>query len=110
MVKDFETDDIEAHISMNWFLDAMSLKLFRVKYPTFCAIDLASLMSGGDYLSCGYKGNDKRIAPLHAQDPNIYYSMVRYEFPNLFGKHHILSLDYQDIRSFFDGGIEYHKN
>ena len=87
----------------------MSLKLYRIKYPTFCAIELSAMLNGGDYMTCGYQGNDKRIPPLHAQDPNIYYSMVRYEYPKLFGKHNILSLTYEDVQSFFSGDYEMHK-
>ena len=56
LVKDFQANDIEAHISANWFIDAFSLKLFRIKYPSFCVIELASMIGDGNFLDCGYKG------------------------------------------------------
>ena len=44
LVKMISTDDFDAHISLNYFLDAMSLKVFRIKYPTFCTVELSALI------------------------------------------------------------------
>ena len=100
----FTRDEINAHLSLNYYLDAMSLKLFRIKYPTFCTVELSAMIASQDYLVCGYDGDFSHIEPLHAMDPNIFYSMLRYEAPKMFGVHQIAKIDYQKLVKFFTEG------
>ena len=102
--------DIDAEISANCFVDALSVKMFSVQYPAFCTVELAALLkTDGELFSCGYKGQEKRVTPLHAQDPNIYYSLTRYSFPSIFGKHQLFELDFKKLKYLFENGISYHK-
>ena len=59
-------DDIDAHLSLNYYMDAFSVKLFRIKYPAFCAVELSAILNHEGFITCGYDGDYQRIPPLHA--------------------------------------------
>ena len=52
-------------------------------------IDIASIILKADYIECGYKKDRLRVPPLHALDPNINYSLLRYFLPDIYGYHSI---------------------
>ena len=69
-LKDGSFEDLIGHLSLGYYFDAFAFKTFTLEYPTYCTVDLATLIGKGDYISCGYNGNKARIAPMYVQDPN----------------------------------------
>ena len=110
LFKMFKSNEFDAHISLSYYLDAMSLKLYNVKYPTFCTVELSALIKSKEYIHCGYDGDFSRVQPLYAQDPNIFYSMLRYEAPKVFGIHEMVKLDYQEIMEKISTPLSYSKS
>ena len=72
-------------------------------------IDIASIILKADYIECGYKKDRMRVAPLHAMDPNINYSILRYLLPNIYGYHSINKIHVTDVIFFLENGIVYSK-
>ena len=89
--------DMEAHIGLSYFLDFISLKVKYITYPTFCTVDLAAIIDKGYWIQCGYSGDEKRVAPLHAQDPNLYFSLMHLLLPNFFGRNNIYTFRLSDL-------------
>ena len=65
-----------------------------VKYPSFCAIDVADWVAHGRMYTCGYgaDGNEHRVEPLHSRDPYMDFSVLRFWAPSLYGRHDIADL------------------
>ena len=104
-------DMLNYHFNLSYFLDFLSLKMYWVEYPTFCTVDLGRLIKSAEYFECGYHGDQKkRIVPLHSVDPNIYYSMLRFLAPNVWGRHQISYFDFEKIIDFIKFGPSYHKD
>ena len=66
MYNKFMKEDLDGSLTIGYLVDAISLKMYTVKYPTYCTIDIASLITKGEYISCGMKGDDHRVVPLAA--------------------------------------------
>ena len=105
----FNLEDLEANIAISYFVDAFSLKLYNVDYPTYCVSDLVDIIREQKFLECGYHGNRYRVAPLHAMDPNINYSILRFLFPTYYGTHDYIFITVDDIVQFLEKGLVYHK-
>mmetsp|Transcript_8624 Transcript_8624/g.14586 ORF Transcript_8624/g.14586 Transcript_8624/m.14586 type:complete len:120 (-) Transcript_8624:88-447(-) len=109
-LKNFTKADADGHINLSYYLDALSIKFFNIEYPTFCTIDLARLVQEKQVLQCGYEGDQiRRITPLHAQDPNLFYSFLRLVAPSIFGRHQLFYFDYKNLLNLLDFGLVYHK-
>eukprot|EP00356_Strombidium_inclinatum_P015471 CAMPEP_0170492114 /NCGR_PEP_ID=MMETSP0208-20121228/11703_1 /TAXON_ID=197538 /ORGANISM="Strombidium inclinatum, Strain S3" /LENGTH=103 /DNA_ID=CAMNT_0010767809 /DNA_START=351 /DNA_END=659 /DNA_ORIENTATION=+ len=99
-------DDIDAHFSASYFIDALSLKVYQIQYPAFCSVDLMSIISEKRVVKCGYEGDqEKRISPLHAQDPNLYYSALRFLLPDVWGRHKLVKIEWEDVIGLLTNGI-----
>ena len=89
---------MEAHATLDYFVDAISLRLYEINYPAFCTVDITYLIKGdGKLFQCGYQKDYSRVAPLHALDPNISYSLLRMLLPNVYGRHRLFRLDINEI-------------
>ena len=109
LLRNFQWEKIDFHIGMGYFLDALSFKFYQIEYPQYCVIDIASIVFKADYIECGYKKDRLRVAPLHAMDPNINYSFIRYFLPNIYGYHSVKKITMSDILFFLENGVVYSK-
>ena len=106
----YDWNEFDGHFSMSYYLDLLSVKLFYIEYPIFCTVDAAAAISfaanqGTAFAGCGYRGGQKRIEPLHAQDPNLYYSLLRFFAPSFFGMHNYVKLDVSSIKALIIKGL-----
>ena len=54
LFKSFTMEDVDPLFVLTYYLDALSLKLYTVKYPAFCAMDIAMMITDKTYIECGY--------------------------------------------------------
>ena len=85
--------ETNAKLTFGFWLDIMSLKLFSIKYPAFCTVDIADIIVHGHMYNCGYAGEEYRVEPLHSRDPYMDFSGLRFWFPSLYGRHSMLDLN-----------------
>ena len=99
--------EYDARLTLTYFLDALHFKMYSIKYPAFCAMDLITLIKGQSAFQCGYHNSldsDIRILPLHAQDPFLNYSAMHFFFNHtpFYGHHELLSFDFDEIQSIIE--------
>ena len=69
-IQNFDINEVDAHIAFSYFVDFFSFKTYTIEYPTYCTVDLAMLIGATKYFECGYNGDQYRMSPMYAQDPN----------------------------------------
>ena len=109
-MRNIDLSQVEANFAISYYLDALSLKLYVVDYPTYCVTDLVSIVRSHHFIECGHHGNQRRVAPLHAVDPNINYSALRWLLPHYYGTHDYVFVTVGDVLQFLKTGIVYHKD
>ena len=97
LLANFDLTSLEANLAVSYFVDAFSLKLYNVDYPTYCVTDLVQIIREQKFIECGYHGNRYRVSPLHATDPNINYSFLRFILPTVYGTHDYFFVTVDDI-------------
>ena len=54
VMEDSANVDLNEHVSFSSFFDIMSVKFYKISYPSFCTFDLGNLISSGQFIECGY--------------------------------------------------------
>ena len=49
-LKEGDLDELDGHLSLSYFFDAFSFKIFTLEYPTYCTFDIASLIGKAKYI------------------------------------------------------------
>ena len=75
---------------LRYFVDILSLRMYTIKYPSYCFFDFATALTDGYWWKCGYEnGNEKLMEPVPSKDPYIYFSALRFFLPSIYGYHRI---------------------
>lgn len=86
-----------AYVRLFYSLDFVHFKVYHVQYPNFCTIDIPTLILQRQIINCGIGNDTQRIAPVHNEDPNINYSLMKFLLPQFQGKHEVFSVYLQDL-------------